>query len=567
MTISKLANLGFMPASHYSSGRDGHTVTKFTPHYMAGNLSCKGCVDCWIDRNASSNYGIDSEGNIACYVEEQNRAWTSSSYSNDIRAITVEVANLDNSTGEISDKAWQSLVKLATDICHRYNFRLNYTGTPFGSLTMHKMFSATSCPGPWIESHMEELAETVNHNLDTGNFSYSGVASDSLSKGLAFNDPAVAYAAGIRGKVLFSQEEIYPFVISIDNNTSDIIDFKKLKESDVIGVCIDMGSYFTENHSVSTVFRSSKLEKQFKEFKANGFTIGLSTTLRSRNREEALKELYEIRLTVLKYPPDMGLWLKPTFYSDNKETNDKLIKIYYDVLVKLGFIDQVGFYCKKDELEKFNWENVCEDWYWWIDRHLNNIEKIHCLPKPNFFFYENPEDEDGLIEPNFEKLSSLKISSNSSSSYDNSKYNSYQKAVADAAESGENCCTQQGLCAQFITDVFVQARKTKPSIQVPYGNAIDYWTNWSDSGSTDRNPPVGSIVVGSGSPYDSPTTNPYGHVGVVLPGGRIADNIGYHCISDSLDSWLSWQTATCKGYRGYIGWVWANGQDLSKLGD
>lgn len=571
MTISSLANMGFMPANHYSEGRSGQKIQKFTPHYMAGNLSCKGCVDCWINRDASSNYGIDSDGNIACYVIEENRAWTSSSASNDNQAITVEVANLDNSTGEISDKAWQSLVKLATDVCHRYNFRLNYTGTPSGSLTMHKMFSSTSCPGPWIESHMEELAQTVNKNLATGNFSYSGIASGYSNGTVVVNDPAVAYAAGIRGKILFDQEEVYPFVINIDENTSTTIDYDKLKEFDVIGVCIDMGSYFTANHTVSGVFRSSKLAQQFENFKANGFTVGLSTTLRARNEEEALKELYEIRLAVRKYPPDMGLWLKPTFYSKDKETNDKLIKIYYDALIKLGFFDQVGFYCKKDELEKFNWKDVCEDWYWWMDRHLKTVENIHRLPSPKFFFYDDPGDEDALIDPDFDALSSLisqiGSSATNSSSRTGGSYTTYQKAVSDAAESGENCSTAQGYCAQFITDVFSQARKVKPDITVPYGNAIDYWTKWESSGSTDTNPPVGSVVVASGWPYGgSETSNPYGHVGVVLVGGKIADNIGRHRISDDLDSWLSGQTAICQGYRGYIGWVWANGQDLSKLG-
>lgn len=174
MTISKLSKTTIL-SPNYSSGRNA-TVCKFTPHYMAGDLTVEQCGEVFKPRSrqASSNYGIDSSGNIACYVDEDNRAWTSSSSWNDNRAITVEVANIDNDSGEITDAAWQSLIKLATDVCHRYKFRLTYDGTKNGSLTEHNMFKDTSCPGPWIHRHLKDLANRVNKNLDSGNVDYSG---------------------------------------------------------------------------------------------------------------------------------------------------------------------------------------------------------------------------------------------------------------------------------------------------------------------------------------------------------------------------------------------------------
>ena len=45
------------------------------------------------DRRTSANYAIDSSGKVALYVEEANRAWTSSSKENDSQAVTIEVAN------------------------------------------------------------------------------------------------------------------------------------------------------------------------------------------------------------------------------------------------------------------------------------------------------------------------------------------------------------------------------------------------------------------------------------------------------------------------------------------
>ena len=42
---------------------------------------------------------------------------------------------------------------------------LVYTGDTRGNLTIHKMFADTACPGPYLESRMEEIAETVSKNL------------------------------------------------------------------------------------------------------------------------------------------------------------------------------------------------------------------------------------------------------------------------------------------------------------------------------------------------------------------------------------------------------------------
>ena len=99
------------------------------------------------NRYASANYCIGNDGDIVCNVYEEDRAYTSSSRSNDNQAITVEVSNCEiGGEWKISDKAWNSLVKLAVDVCRRHNFRLVYDGTPNGSLTRHNMFSNTTCP-------------------------------------------------------------------------------------------------------------------------------------------------------------------------------------------------------------------------------------------------------------------------------------------------------------------------------------------------------------------------------------------------------------------------------------
>lgn len=173
MSRSSLATR-YVPAStnNYTQGRRGYKICKITPHHMAGRLSAQRCGELFQNpnRQASSNYGIGYDGEIACYVDEENRAWTSSNRANDCQAITIEVSN--SSTGGdwlIPDAAWNSLVNLCVDICKRYDFRLTYDGTPNGSLTRHNMFANTNCPGPYLQSRFPELVQVVNSRLDGGN--------------------------------------------------------------------------------------------------------------------------------------------------------------------------------------------------------------------------------------------------------------------------------------------------------------------------------------------------------------------------------------------------------------
>ena len=170
-TVSKLASGTYIAAEgNYEHGRAGKKICKFTPHHMAGILTAKQCAVNIFQkpgREASANYCIGNDGEIVCNVYEEDRAYTSSSRTNDRQAITVEVSNCEiGGQWKISDAAWNSLVNLAVDVCKRHGFRLSYDGTSNGSLTTHDMFSNTNCPGPYLKGKMQELASTVNSILD-----------------------------------------------------------------------------------------------------------------------------------------------------------------------------------------------------------------------------------------------------------------------------------------------------------------------------------------------------------------------------------------------------------------
>ena len=144
------------------------SVRKVTVHHMAGDLDVWGCQSVFnvSGREASSNYGIDSEGRIACYIDEDDRAWTSASWWNDNQAITIEVADYDTYHWSPSDEAYDATVRLCADICDRYGIEPEYTGGTDGTFTEHQMFASTSCPGPWWHSHMYEFVEDVKSAME-----------------------------------------------------------------------------------------------------------------------------------------------------------------------------------------------------------------------------------------------------------------------------------------------------------------------------------------------------------------------------------------------------------------
>ena len=161
MGYSALTNVAIMSPNH--SGSRYNSISKITIHHMAGNLSIETCGNVFLNpnRQASSNYGIDSDGRIACYVDEENHPWTSANWENDDRAITIEVANSETGGDwPISQEAYASLIRLCADICNRYGIYPYYDGTPSATLTEHCMFVATNCPGPTIH------AMQVNHVIE-----------------------------------------------------------------------------------------------------------------------------------------------------------------------------------------------------------------------------------------------------------------------------------------------------------------------------------------------------------------------------------------------------------------
>lgn len=167
--MSNSALVNYTAISPNSNNPRKDKIKKITIHHMAGNLSVETCgvIFAAKARQASSNYGIGSDGRVGLYVDEANRSWCSSNAANDHQAVTIEVAN-DKIGGDwhVSDKALAKLIDLCADICKRNGIdKLTYTGNASGNLTTHDMFAATNCPGPYLKGKLSDIAAEVNKRL------------------------------------------------------------------------------------------------------------------------------------------------------------------------------------------------------------------------------------------------------------------------------------------------------------------------------------------------------------------------------------------------------------------
>ena len=154
-----------------------HKIDTITIHHMAGKLTVQECGQVFASTaaQASANYGVDNKGGIGLYVNESDRSWATASAKNDNRAITIEVANSTLSpTWEIGETAYKTLIKLLVDICRRNGIKKllwkndpRETDITKQNMTVHRWFTSTLCPGPYLMNKMSQIASDVNKQLNS----------------------------------------------------------------------------------------------------------------------------------------------------------------------------------------------------------------------------------------------------------------------------------------------------------------------------------------------------------------------------------------------------------------
>ena len=174
--MSNSSLTSYIKLSPNTYGKRTHTIDTISIHCMVGQLSVETCGNIFAkdSADASSNYGIGSDGRVALYVDESKASQCTSNRANDERAITIECASDITSPYAVKDKVYKSLIKLLVDICKRNNIkklvwstnkadRINHRNGC--NMTVHRDFANKACPGDYLYNKMGQIADEVNKQL------------------------------------------------------------------------------------------------------------------------------------------------------------------------------------------------------------------------------------------------------------------------------------------------------------------------------------------------------------------------------------------------------------------
>ena len=230
-----------------------HSIDTITIHCYVGQVTAKQGCDYFAktNRQVSANYVVGYDGSIGLSVDEKDRAWTSSSESNDRRAITIEVACDNVFPYAVTDKAYNSLITLVADVCKRNSIKeLKWKNNKdlIGNIekqnmTVHRWFKATECPGEYIMQHMSDIANKVNSLISTN--------TDANNKN---NDTGNLYKVQVGA---FSKKE----------NAENIV--SQLKENGYKPFIVNSGSFYKVQ--VGAFSNKSNADNLSKLLKSDGF--------------------------------------------------------------------------------------------------------------------------------------------------------------------------------------------------------------------------------------------------------------------------------------------------------
>jgi hypothetical protein len=129
-------------------------------------------------RTVSANYALGNDGTLILAVDEDRRAWTSSSAEWDGRAVTIEVANsVAGGSWPVSDATFDKLARLIADVAKRYGFPINDdTCLTHQELWLRYGDSyATACPGD-LQRRKGELLAKANYYRAFGSTAGGGTS-------------------------------------------------------------------------------------------------------------------------------------------------------------------------------------------------------------------------------------------------------------------------------------------------------------------------------------------------------------------------------------------------------
>jgi len=140
-----------------------HRKSKVTLHHNGGRLSHSGVLSVWQVRPASAHFNIDGPGSCAQFVKVNEYAWATGNTSGNEQSISIEMCN--ETVGpewRVGEATWRGAARLAGWLFARVIGERPNTN----NLVPHGYWSATSCPGPFINGTWNAVLTTTQQWYD-----------------------------------------------------------------------------------------------------------------------------------------------------------------------------------------------------------------------------------------------------------------------------------------------------------------------------------------------------------------------------------------------------------------
>lgn len=338
------------------SGTD--IINKITVHIAWNVGTLDDLTSLLNDRDKAYNYGIDSNGNIGLFVNENKMTYSCGEglgRQNDNQAVNIICMN-ESLEGDypLSTSTWNALVVLCADICRRNSIkRLVYTNNPStDNLTRHSSFQFnTSCPGGWVTKKLYDLADAVNYRIKN------------TPESTEINQ---VYLEALKDMSTISIQNTHPYVVRVDKGAVDI-DWSKLKSIGVVGAMINAGERYNKAH-FAVPYRSEDVYTQAREAALAYMPFGFYYTTHARTIEEVREEAYWFYFVVSKYPPQLGAWIHCEFDVDS-DVAAELVDKWYEYLTDWGLKTKCGLYCSREQAELIGWPNQSTYMALWLEQY------------------------------------------------------------------------------------------------------------------------------------------------------------------------------------------------------
>ena len=174
-----------------------------------------------------------------------------------------------------------------------------------------------------------------------------------------------------------------PFIATVLGERSISIDYAQVREARISGMMFFGGGLYTSAHTKRT-YVNPHLGTMTQKCNDAGLPYALYVNVYARSEIEADEECRALYYVLAQYPPKLGVWLSLQL-GDSKETNNKILEVYYKYLDKWGLRARCGLYVTAEQLSKITWDTFKDRFYLWEISPMDVSKVDDELLQPSMF--------------------------------------------------------------------------------------------------------------------------------------------------------------------------------------